>query len=213
MSKRAGEDGTEQLEVIRAAAATAFNRVWELIELASRSSAQDEEMLEAAFASRYLWDCLAAVEQTAIGDWQIAHVASLLGQSSLALARAQRALSCVIHNGWTDWRLASCYEGMARAEAAAENTAMRDHWAALARQVLDGLDDDEDRALISAQLASIPGGVSSGGVASRDHRPPRAAFSNQPLPTFTARVPAPDRQRHGAVAHTRFHDPVPPSRP
>ena len=62
-------------------------------------------MLEAAFASRYLWDCLAAVEQTAIGDWQIAHVASLLGQSSLALARAQRALSCVIQNGWTDWRL------------------------------------------------------------------------------------------------------------
>jgi len=167
MSKRAGEDGTEQLEVIRAAAATAFNRAWELIELASRSSAQDEEMLEAAFASRYLWDCLAAVEQTAIGDWQIAHVASLLGQSSLALARAQRALSCVIQNGWTDWRLASCYEGMARAEAAAENAAMRDHWAALAREVLDGLDDDEDRALISAQLASIPGVVSSGGVASR----------------------------------------------
>ena len=89
MSKRAGEDGTEQVEVIRAEAAKAFNRTWELIELAGRSSAQDDEMLEAAFASRYLWDCLGGEEQTAIGDGQIAHVASLLGQSSLALARPQ----------------------------------------------------------------------------------------------------------------------------
>ena len=36
---------------------------------------------------------------------------------------ARRALERVEQNGWTDWRLASCYEGMARAESVAGNGA------------------------------------------------------------------------------------------
>jgi len=141
----------------REEAIAAFNRAWELIEEPHRSPADDDDMLAAAFASRYLWDSIGGDEQRAVGDWQIAHVASRLGLSGVALSRAERALQRVVQNGWTDWRLASCYEAMARAHATAGNSALRDHWASLCREAIDTLEDEEDRELIASQLASVPG--------------------------------------------------------
>jgi len=76
-----------------------------------------------------------------------------------------RALDRVVENGWSDWRLASCYEGMARAHATAGNGPERDRWASLAREVLDGLDDEEDRELIGSQLATVPGVLPPGEAA------------------------------------------------
>ncbi len=112
-------EGSGPSETIRREAIKAFDRTWQLIESQDRSPSEDDEMLEAAFASRYLWDMADGEEQRVIGDWQIAHVASLLGLADLALERADRALGRVLQNGWTDWHLASCYEGMARAHDAA----------------------------------------------------------------------------------------------
>ncbi|MGA2529373.1 MAG: hypothetical protein ABSG36_09455 [Acidimicrobiales bacterium] len=146
-----GDTGSRRQDAI-----AAFNRAWELIESAERSPAEDDEMLAASFASRYLWESIGDDEKRSVGDWQISHVASLLGYVDLALDRAQRSLECVTANGWIDWRLASCYEGMARAKAAAGDLDEFEHWAALSRQVLDSLEDEEDRELIVSQLASIP---------------------------------------------------------
>jgi len=42
----------------RREAVAAFNRAWELIEATGRTQSEDEEMLAAAFASRYLWDSI-----------------------------------------------------------------------------------------------------------------------------------------------------------
>ena len=148
------DDGAAERRRLDAIAA--FNRAWELIDSADRTSDDDDEMLAAAFASRYLWDSIGGDEQRAIGDWQIGHVASLLGYADLALGRARRALERATQNGWTDWRLASCYEGMARAQATAGNLAERDRFVLAARAVLAGLDDPDDKELIASQLASIP---------------------------------------------------------
>jgi len=147
----------------REEAIAAFNRAWELIDRPDRSPDDDDDMLAAAFASRYLWDSIGGDEQRAVGDWQIAHVASLLGCAALALSRAERALERVVRNSWTDWRLASCYEGMARAHATAGNAAQRDRWAGLCREVVDALEEEEDRELITSQLASVPGVTPPGG--------------------------------------------------
>ncbi len=153
-----GESGEDPAEAAgrRREAIAAFQRAWELIDSPERTPSDDSEMLAAAFASRYLWETVGGDEQRAVGDWQIAHVASLLGNADLALERAKLALDRVVQNGWTDWRLASCYEGMARAEAVAGNGPERDRWVALAREVLAGLDDEEDRELIESQLATVP---------------------------------------------------------
>jgi hypothetical protein len=64
-------------------------------------------MLVDAFASRYLWETVGGDEQRFIADWQVAHVASLLGEPGLALRFSTSALARVEANGWTDWRLPS----------------------------------------------------------------------------------------------------------
>ena len=141
----------------RQVAVDAFNRAWELIELGVRTPEQDREILALAFASRYHWGWVGGDEEAMVGDWLIAHVASLEDLGELAHRYATVALDICRANGWTDWRLASMLEGMARASAAVDDDHGRDRYAAEARRVLATLEDKEDRELIASQLASIPG--------------------------------------------------------
>ena len=52
MARGYGGIGREEL---RRLAADLFNRVWELLDLPGRSRDEDDEMVHAAHASRYLW--------------------------------------------------------------------------------------------------------------------------------------------------------------
>jgi hypothetical protein len=141
----------------RQIAVDAFNNAWTLIDLGVRSPEQDREVLGLAFASRYHWGVIGGDEETMVGDWLIAHVASLEGLGELAHRYATNALDTCRANGWADWRLASALEGMARASAAIGDEPARDRYAAEARRVLATIEDKEDRELIASQLASIPG--------------------------------------------------------
>jgi hypothetical protein len=141
----------------RQVAVDTFNRAWELLEVPVRSPERDRELLGLAFTSRHHWGVVGGAEELMVGDWMIAHVASVLGYGALAERYASVALDACRANGWSDWRLASMLEGMARASAAIDDEAGRDRYAAEARQVLASIDDKDDRELIAAQLASIPG--------------------------------------------------------
>ena len=141
----------------RQVAIDTFNRAWELIDLPSRSPDRDRELLSLAFTSRYHWGIVGGDEEWMVGDWMIAHVASLLGEGALAQRFATTALDTCRVNGWDDWRLASMPEGMARAAAATGDEPARERHAAEARRVLATLEDKEARELIASQLASIPG--------------------------------------------------------
>jgi hypothetical protein len=141
----------------RQLAVDTFNSAWALIDLSSRTPMQDRELLGLAFTSRYHWGVVGGDEEQMVGDWMIAHVSSLLGFGELAHRYAATALDTARENGWDDWRLASMLEGMARASAALGDAQARDRFAAEARRVLATLDDENDRDLITSQLASIPG--------------------------------------------------------
>jgi hypothetical protein len=141
----------------RQVAVDAFNRAWELIDLLGRTPEQERELLALAFTSRYHWGVVGGDEEAMVGDWLIAHVASLQGFGELALRYASSALDICRANGWTDWRLASMLEGMARAAAVTGDDHARDRYAAEARRVLATVEDEEDRTLIASQLATIPG--------------------------------------------------------
>jgi hypothetical protein len=138
-------------------AEAAFNAAWKLIEREERSPDDEAEMLVDAFASRYLWETVGEDEQRFTADWQVAHVASLVGEAGLALRFAALALARVEANGWTDWRLPSAFEGMARAHAAAGDAAGRDAYVDRCRRALAAVGDEDDRDLIAGQLASVPG--------------------------------------------------------
>ncbi len=69
-----------------------FNSTWDLIEQAERSADDEAAMLVAAMASRWHWSQVGTAEQVATGDWQVAHVFSLLGYGDVALRFARRVL-------------------------------------------------------------------------------------------------------------------------
>jgi cation transport regulator ChaB len=151
------DDGTAITEWRRSLATEAFNHAWDLIDKTERTPDEEREMIVLAAASRYLWEAVGGDEQLMVGDWQIAHVLSLLGDGSQAVGFATEALRRTEANGWGDWRLASALEGVARAHAARGDAAQRDRYAAMCRAALAGIEDAEERDLIASQLTSVPG--------------------------------------------------------
>ena len=138
-------------------AASCFNRAWDLIDKPDRTPQDDAAMLMATLASRFHWEAVGTDQNRVVGDWQVAHVASLLGLSSLALQFARSALDLAVEQGFEGWRLASCHEGMARAHACSGNDEERDRHIRTARRLLDTVDDADERGLVEAQLSSVPG--------------------------------------------------------
>lgn len=139
-------------------AKAAFNEAWDLIDLDRRTPEQQCEMVLRAAASRYLWAKAGGGDDgspLAIGDWQVAHVLSLLGAGELALLFARSAHARVVAGGWSDWRLASAEEGLARAYAALGDRESRDRHAEACRRMLATL-DPEDRDVIEGQLKTVP---------------------------------------------------------
>src|SRR3954449_4478762 len=120
----------------RQVAVETFNRARELIELGVRTPDQDRELLALAFTSRYHWGGVGGDEEAMVGDWLIAHAASLEGLGDVAHRYAITALDVCRANGWTDWRLASMLEGIARASAAVGDDHARDRDAAGGRRGL-----------------------------------------------------------------------------
>jgi hypothetical protein len=133
-----------------------FNHSWDLLEKPGRTDLEDHEMLHAAFASRYHWGVVGTEENWVLGDAHISRVAAHLNHTALALHYATRALEATLAHGWRDYRLASAYETMARAQSAAGNSAERNRYLALARGALALIDDPDDLRIITEQINSVP---------------------------------------------------------
>ncbi|HEV8064964.1 MAG TPA: hypothetical protein VGP46_09040 [Acidimicrobiales bacterium] len=152
------EDTSPETDWRLPAAKAAFNGTWDLIDKGpNRTEAEDREMLASTGAQWFLWQTIGNTEQLMIADWQVAHVLAWLGSGPLSLSFAAAALARCEGEGWSDWRLASAYEGMARAHAVAGDAGERDRFAEAARAVLATLDDPEDIEIVGSQLATIPG--------------------------------------------------------
>jgi hypothetical protein len=140
----------------RALATVLFNRVWHLLGQQGRSTSQDEEMVNAAHASRYLWTTIGTASQHAIGDWQISRVYATLGRGEPALHHAQLCLASASHVPDEPWLLASAYEGLARASAASGDRAAAVGWKSRAVAQLALVEDPEDREIVERDIATLP---------------------------------------------------------
>jgi hypothetical protein len=149
------EAGGDAAGAHRALAIAAFNAARELVNKADRNADEDRQMLTLAFASRWHWGEIGTAENRVIADWQVAHVAGLIGDASLALSFAQTAYDAARTHDLPDWLRASTAEGLARAHACAGDRASYQRYADEARRLAATLDDDEDRELILGQLAAI----------------------------------------------------------
>ncbi|HUR48293.1 MAG TPA: hypothetical protein VMY88_02025 [Acidimicrobiales bacterium] len=136
--------------------AEAFNASWELIDKSDRTGDENVDMLVAAAASRWHKGQIGRPDLVWMGEWQVSHVASLLGMTDLALSAARRSLEIAEREGWDGWRLGSAHEGMARACAAAGDRDGRERHIDHANAALAREPEEDERTVIAGQLATIP---------------------------------------------------------
>jgi hypothetical protein len=141
----------------RRLAADLFNEVWTLMELDDRSREADDRMLNAAHASRYLWGEVGKPLNRARGEWQLSRVYSILGRAEPAVHHAGRCLAECSENAITGFDLAYAHEAMARALAVAGDRQASDDHRRTAERHAESIDASDDRALLLADLATLPG--------------------------------------------------------
>lgn len=73
-----------------------FNGVWQLLDKADRSTAEDDRMLHMAHASRFHWENVGTAVNLARGEWLcLARAHAVAGDSCAARAATEQALAAV----------------------------------------------------------------------------------------------------------------------
>jgi hypothetical protein len=140
---------------IRTLAAANYNECWRLLELPERSEDDDVELLTSAFASRRLWREVGGTEQAIVAEWMVSRALSATGHGALAVTFARRAVSASQDPSSADWLVASCVEGLARAQFAAGDVSEARASRARAAVLVAAIVDPEDRDIIAEQLAQL----------------------------------------------------------
>jgi hypothetical protein len=146
----------------RQLAADLFNRAWALLELSERTAEQDDELIHTAHASRHHWAEVGTAANLARGEWQVSRVYATLGRAEPALYHANRCLAYCegSPDELEDWDLPFAYEALARAHGIAGDAAGAERFADSARKLTAQVRDAEDRQVLEADLATLPGGPS-----------------------------------------------------
>jgi hypothetical protein len=141
----------------RALGAELFNRTYALMEKAERTPDEDTEMLHRAHASAYHWAQAGTAANRSRSEWQCSRVYAVLAWVEPALHHARRCLEIVqAHpDEMKDWDLPAAYEALARAHMVAGDVAETQKWEELGRAATARIADDEDRAVIEADFATI----------------------------------------------------------
>lgn len=132
-----------------------FNHVWTLLELPSRTAAQNDELIHAAHASAYHWSAAPECrpENRARGEWQVSRVYTVLERAEPAFWHARRCLALCEEHGLDDWDLAFAYEALARARAVAGDREGATRYIACARGI--PIAEEDDRAQLTRDLETI----------------------------------------------------------
>jgi len=144
-------------DVERRLAAQLFNATWDLMESTDRTPADDDAMIHSAHASRHHWGRVGTAANLARGEWQCSRVYAVLGRAEPCLHHARRVLAICEQNGIGSWDLAFAYEALARGHAIAGDAAEARAYTERALTALDDVPAVEDRALVLADLETIPG--------------------------------------------------------
>jgi hypothetical protein len=121
-----------------------------------RSTAENDQMLHMAHASRYHWSLVGTAANLARGEWQCSRVYAVLGRAEPSLYHAGRVVALCAEHGIADWDLAFGYEALARAHAVAGSPDAARQATEQALQAAEDIADEHDRCLLLADLETIP---------------------------------------------------------
>ena len=145
-------------ETERRLGADLFNKTWTLMEKTDRTTDDDDEMVHCAHASAYHWRQVGTAANRSRSEWQCSRVYAILERPVESLRHARRCLEIVEANPdeMKDWDLPAAYEAMARAHWVAGEADEARRYAELGRDATAAIEDDDDRAIIEADFATIP---------------------------------------------------------
>jgi hypothetical protein len=146
----------EEGQLHRKLAVDLFNYVWELLEKPDRTKEENDTMMHAAHASRFLWGQVGTAVNLARGEWQVSRVYSVLNRAEPSLYHARRCLEICKENGIGDFDLAYAYEAIARAMAVAGKRSESQHYQVSASEAGERIAEQDDRELFFNDLATIP---------------------------------------------------------
>ena len=134
-----------------------FNKTWTFLDMESRTREEDDEMLHCTHASAFHWFHVGTQANRARSEWQVSRVNAVLGRPEAAVAHAERCLELVegAPDQVEEFDLPAAYEALARAHLAAGHREEAAHWAELGRSATAQIEDDEDRAVMEADFATI----------------------------------------------------------
>ena len=133
-----------------------FNFTWTLIDKPDRTPTDDDLMIHSAHASRYHWSMAGDVVNYLRGDWQIAHVYTLLKLPERALHFAQLCLRQCEVKQIGDFDLALAYEAVARALACQGDFIEAERFSRLADAAGHHIAETDDRELFFSDLSKPP---------------------------------------------------------
>jgi hypothetical protein len=132
-----------------------FNRTWELLDLDVRTAAEDESMLAATLGQRYHWYEVGTPLNRAIADWQVSRVAAVLGYAELAERFARIGLDLCIEHDLPPFYRGYAHEALARAADVMDDHKTRDQHVLAARETLHLIEDEEQRAMLDADVQML----------------------------------------------------------
>ena len=138
----------------RKMAADLFNGVWALLEKEERNCAETDRMIHAAHASRFHWEFGGSPVNLAIGEWQCSRVHAVVNQPDAAVYHALRYLELAEDYQLGAFHVAYAHEALARAYLLT-NKEKAAHHLERARAAVAQITDEEERALVEKDLATI----------------------------------------------------------
>jgi hypothetical protein len=139
----------------RTFAPRAFNHTWDLLDLDTRTTDEDEDMLASTFAQRFHWYHVGDPRSRAIADWQVSRVAVVLGYAELAQRFGQRSLAICEENDLDAFVRGFAHEAIARAAAEVDDVDTYTEHLELAKAMLPEIEDTEERDVLAADLAEM----------------------------------------------------------
>ncbi len=136
--------------------ADCFNKTWENMDKdEDRSTEETMEMLHTAIASLWHWGQRKDVthEKLSVGYWQVSRVYCLIGQPNNA--RRYGMLSLQHAKDLLPFFKGYAYETLARAEMLANKRHIMLTQLEKAREMLEQIEDEEDRQLLEKDLETI----------------------------------------------------------
>jgi len=140
----------------RSFAARFFNDTWSFLDKASRTEAETEAMVHCCHASFHHWSRVVDKTPTniAVGYWQLSRVYAVAGVPDEAERYGQRCMAAA--RDAEPWVAGSAHEALARAAALRGDRAAREEHLAAARAVMAEVTDKETRAILQADIDSVP---------------------------------------------------------